>query len=446
MTKSQQIKHSLQQTRKRRKSQSLVCFELKLTKNHLPKLILNQLHKLFLESKWFYNAFLSSNRTLSSKVTSVSVFNEHQEQEQRPLTVLSSQMKQALITKVKDSIHALHVLKSKGFKVGRLKFKKEINSVPLKQHGNTFTLFPTYIKVQNIKHKLPIRGYNQITIYCTKNNINLTDIEITTAKLIRRATDFFLHVTIAVPKTQKYKDTPNEAVGTDYGCATQLTLYNDVDAIKIEYTVPPNKSIRILHQNISRSIKVNGKNKRTKNRFKNQLKLRKEYFHQSNQRKDIANKVVHKINSNFQYVCYQDDNLHSWGKNHGKKISHTAIGRIKGDIKKKSLTPIEVDRYFPSTQLCPVCGVCTKHSVDKRTFVCSSCGYTADRDIKSAGCTLHEGLKRLGIKGLEQTSMENLSTALTKDLEKLGVKVRYFQGSRKLRDLSLGVVHNHKTF
>jgi putative transposase len=32
----------------------------------------------------------------------------------------------------------LHALKKNGHKVGRLKFKKEVNSIPLKEHGNTY--------------------------------------------------------------------------------------------------------------------------------------------------------------------------------------------------------------------------------------------------------------------------------------------------------------------
>ena len=427
MTKNQQIKHTLQQTKKRRKSQTLVCFELKISKNKLPKSTIKKLHQLFLETKWFYNAFLASDRTLSYKTKSVQVRNKDKEFEQKELILLSSQMKQSLITKVKDNIHTLHTLKMKGHKVGRLKFKKELNSIPLKQHNKTFTIFPTYIKVEKIKHKLPIRGFDQITDYCTKNNIELKDVEFTKANFIRRATNFFLHVTIAVPKVKKYKTTPKEAVGIDFGCQTQLTLSNGIEAVKIEYVVPPNKKVKTLHKGISRSKKVNGKKSRTKNKFKKQLALRKEYEHISNQRKDIANKVVRCLNESYEYVCYQDDNIHGWGKNHGKKISHTGIGRIKSDIKKKPLTPIEVDRFFPSTQLCPKCDTRTKHGVSQRIFECSSCLYKEDRDIKSAKIIRHEGLKQIkDLKGLEQTSMENLTSLLISNLKKLGVSISYF--------------------
>ena len=53
-----------------------------------------------------------------------------------------------------------------------------------------------------------------------------------------------------------------------------------------------------------------------------------------------------------------------------------------------------VNKFFPSTQLCPVCNKKTKLPVWERTYVCISCNYTEDRDIKSAKCILTEGLKK----------------------------------------------------
>lgn len=52
-----------------------------------------------------------------------------------------------------------------------------------------------------------------------------------------------------------------------------------------------------------------------------------------------------------------------------------------------------VDKYFPSTQLCPKCGCKNKHGLSERTYVCG-CGYSEDRDVKSALCIEAEGMKQ----------------------------------------------------
>jgi transposase len=53
-----------------------------------------------------------------------------------------------------------------------------------------------------------------------------------------------------------------------------------------------------------------------------------------------------------------------------------------------------VNRFFPSTQLCPQCNTKNKLSQWDRTYSCK-CGYVEDRDLKSAHCILNEGLKNL---------------------------------------------------
>ena len=69
------------------------------------------------------------------------------------------------------------------------------------------------------------------------------------------------------------------------------------------------------------------------------------------------------------------------------------MGGLISDLKDKSETFVQVDRWFPSTQLCHICGNRQNVSLDERTFVCSGCGATEDRDIHSAINILNEGLK-----------------------------------------------------
>lgn len=60
---------------------------------------------------------------------------------------------------------------------------------------------------------------------------------------------------------------------------------------------------------------------------------------------------------------------------------------------------VEVDRFFPSSRLCPVCGVIKDDlTLSDRVFVCE-CGYIADRDQHAARNTEREALRLLGRSG-----------------------------------------------
>jgi hypothetical protein len=87
-----------------------------------------------LEAKWFYNHIVADidNRLTPEawklKVVSVKVGDQF---EDRLLTILPAQCKQALRDRVFQALKSLKAQKIKGCKVGALKPKREVRSVPL---------------------------------------------------------------------------------------------------------------------------------------------------------------------------------------------------------------------------------------------------------------------------------------------------------------------------
>jgi putative transposase len=59
---------------------------------------------------------------------------------------------------------------------------------------------------------------------------------------------------------------------------------------------------------------------------------------------------------------------------------------------------VVVDRCFPSTQLCHVCGhKNTDLTLEDRTWTCPMCGTTHDRDVNAAINIKNEGLRLLAV-------------------------------------------------
>jgi len=372
-------------TREHRKTMRCQVFRVKVDRSKLSPPVLKHLNKLFNEAKWLYNYILSQKDIFSASTTIKTVPVKTPEGiEYRDFEYLSSQMKQGIKERIFNNIKALSAIKKKNastkkkkIRVGRLKFRSFVDSIPLKQHKITYTISEDrkYIKLQGLKHRLKVVGLEQIPL----------DSEIASAVLVRKCGDFYFHI---VTYNSNYKPVPPDLyIGIDFGCETQLTLRN---GIKIEFEVPVDIKIKRLDRKIMKNNR-----KKSKNKWKDQCKRKKAYNYLKNKKIDIKNKVVSVLTSNYKCVIVQDESIKAWqAGGHGKKINNSAIGGVISDLKKKSHTPVVVDKFFPSTQLCPQCGKKNKLEQSERIYNCS-CGYSADRDVKSALMIEREGRRMI---------------------------------------------------
>lgn len=135
-------------------------------------------------------------------------------------------------------------------------------------------------------------------------------------------------------------------------------------------------------------------------------------------------KLVSAVVNNYRYVAFQDENIAGWkASGHGKKIQFSSIGSILADLKHKAVAPLEVDKFFPSTKLCPKCGAKNAPTLADRVYECD-CGFTADRDWKSAVCIRDEGLKQIPVERREYTLGEISTSTFLGALSKIkGIQV-----------------------
>jgi putative transposase len=125
--KNRQISKTWWRTVDRHKSMVCKTYELKADRSHLSDETLETLRRLFLEAKWFYNHLIAQGDVFHAdyKIKVVRVRNKKGEFEERELHCLSSQMRQEIIDRTKDTVisrlHPSHysflrqLLLSKGF-------------------------------------------------------------------------------------------------------------------------------------------------------------------------------------------------------------------------------------------------------------------------------------------------------------------------------------------
>jgi len=391
-TKKSKIKETMRLTKSRRSLLDCKVYELKLDISHISKAKLDNLKLLFLESKWLYNHILSQKNIIDfdTKINNVSALDKNRKPVIKELNILGSQIKQSLHSRMLDATRALAKLKEHGFKIGKLKFKSRINSVPLKQYGNTYKFHstkPNYVRIQGLKGYYKINGLKQIP----------PNSEVANATLIHKNNNFYLALTCFVPK--QIKNFPQKEVGIDFGIESTITLSNGE---KYKINIPENRRSKRLRHKLSRKQGSKKKSKKSQSYLKNLNLLNKSIGNTNNQKKDIKNKIVSKIVNTYETICIQDENIKQWKDGYfGKQVHNSILGGIMADLHRKSHTLKIVEKYKPTTQLCPHCFKLNKFGLEQRTYTCS-CGYTMDRDIHSAQNILEIGMGRLNPKGIEE--------------------------------------------
>ena len=167
LTKNENIRKTLLETREKRLSQKCKVFKIKINESRLSSKQKEALKMLFVEAKWIYNDILNfsknndiSNYDSSKKV--VTVKNKDGEFEERPLNYIGSQMKQATVTKILNSIKGLSVLKKNGKKIGALKFKSDYCEINLKCYDNVYKFHgDKRVKIAKVPGKLVVNGLDQ---------------------------------------------------------------------------------------------------------------------------------------------------------------------------------------------------------------------------------------------------------------------------------------------
>lgn len=133
--------------------------------------------------------------------------------------------------------------------------------------------------------------------------------------------------------------------------------------------------------------------KGSNNRRKAVARLARYEYHTACKRRDWLHKATRTI-ADENAVCFMEDlNVNGMLKNHplAKSISDGGFNEFKRQLSYKTQVR-NIDRWYPSSQICSHCGMRKPMPLSERTYECERCGLNLDRDLNAALNILHVGI------------------------------------------------------
>ena len=271
-------------------------------------------------------------------------------------------------------------------KKGYPKFKSKKNSKKsfrIQNNGNT-------VRASNRRLRLAKLGFvNYHTSREYRKLLKTSKINHVTVK--KENGKFYAIVNVETP-VEPFEKT-GKAVGIDLGLKNLATLSNGQVITHVDLS-KEDKMIRKYQEKLSRQ-KYQSQN------YKKTLKKYHKWQNKKNNKKyDAYHKFSYYLVKNFDIIAMETLNIKGMLKNDkwSPKLQKIGLSELKTMIKDKcgwyGKEFIEIDRFYPSTKLCNVCGYKYEDiTLDVREWTCPKCHTTHDRDINAAKNILNEALR-----------------------------------------------------
>jgi len=209
-------------------------------------------------------------------------------------------------------------------------------------------------------------------------------------------------------------------IGIDYGVKAFITT-SDVKSIDSpKFLRKSEKRLNQLSRSFSRKqpsvLPLHGGTWNAKNRYKAQKQLARQHEKVSNQRQDFLNKTSKQLVSDNQAIYIESLAIRNMVKLHtlAKSISDSGWNTFVNMLKYKGqwygCRIIEIDRWFPSSKRCHVCGYIKDNlALSDRSWLCPECNTNHDRDVNTA-----INILTFGRAGIARTILPSLCSSVAR--------------------------------
>jgi putative transposase len=203
---------------------------------------------------------------------------------------------------------------------------------------------------------------------------------------------WYVSMLVEDPSVQPLPAT-DAAVGIDVGLDRLLTLSTGEKVSSPRHERRDRARLAKAQRELARKAKGDGANRRKARR-----KVAKVYARITDRRRDHLHKLTTRLVRENQTIVIEDLAVRNMVKNGSlaRAISDAAWADFRSMLEYKAdwygREVIAIDRWFPSSKLCSVCGALQdKMPLHVRTWTCD-CGTTHDRDVNAAKNILAVGL------------------------------------------------------
>ena len=264
-------------------------------------------------------------------------------------------------------------------------------------------------KTNNIKSSYKGNNYNSIKLDLKNKTITLPKLkevkirgyrnkqiilgEVKSAVVKKDAGKYYVSVLIE-EKLIKPAFVPKSIIGIDLGIKDLIvTSFNE----KIENKIKLNTKRMIgLQRGLSRCKSG------SKNRYKMKLKIQRLYQKIRNARKHMIHDITNKLIKENDIIVTENLDVKGMQKNHyiAKGLNKNPISEIMRVLKYKAVLNnkklIQIDRYYPSSQICSVCNYQNRKAKDLklRKWECPVCHIEHERDYNAAVNIMFKGLEK----------------------------------------------------
>jgi IS605 OrfB family transposase len=221
---------------------------------------------------------------------------------------------------------------------------------------------------------------------------------------------WFASFTVEAEISRPVPRKPDAVLGVDLGIKALAVLSTGEEVPNPRHMSEALRKLRRLSRTLSRR---QGPDRRTgrapSNRWRRvSAALAEAHGRVADQRKDSLHKLTTRLAAEFGTLVIED--LHTAGmvKNRrlARHVADASFGEFRRQLEYKSAwhggRVIVADRWFTSSKICSRCGaVKAKLLLSERTYVCTSCGMVADRDLNAALNLAEYGNRQIAGSGPE---------------------------------------------